>query len=161
MYESTLHLTGKYPPWWTGKRFDKQTKVWAASDTSKVVKGVLQEKFLGPPSKRGEGMIPYDDIVYTTAKMGIAEAVDTIYVKHVSGGMSSVQLKSYQEGRESFQADAVDFVLLDEEPSTAIMAECLVRTMTTGGAIALVFTPLQGMSEVVLSFMPEGIPKTT
>jgi len=162
VYEATLHLTGKYPTWWVGRRFDKHIKAWAASDTSKTVRSVLQEKFLGPPNARGTGMIPADDIVYSTAKAGIAEAVDTIYVKHASGGVSSVQLKSYQEGRESFQADTIDFVLLDEEPSLEIFAEALVRTMSTDGQIALVFTPLQGLSEVVLSFMPEGAqPKVT
>jgi len=156
VYETTLHLTGKYPAWWTGRRFNGHIKAWAASDTSKTVRSVLQEKFLGPPNARGTGLIPADDIVYSTTKAGIAEATDTIYVKHVSGGVSSVQLKSYQEGRESFQADTIDFVLLDEEPTLAIYAEALVRTMSTDGQIALVFTPLQGLSEVVLSFMPEG-----
>lgn len=156
VYETVLHLTGKYPDWWTGKRFRTHIKAWAASDTNKTVRGVLQEKFLGPINAPGTGLIPADDIVYRTTKAGIAEAVDTIYVRHVSGGMSSVQLKSYQEGRESFQADTVDFVLLDEEPSLAIYAEALVRTMSTDGQVALVFTPLQGLSEVVLSFMPEG-----
>jgi len=156
VYETCLHLTGKYPTWWTGKRFAKPIKAWAASDTNKTVRGVLQEKFLGPVNAVGTGLIPASDIVYKTTKAGIAEAVDTIYVKHVSGGMSSVQLKSYQEGRESFQADTVDFILLDEEPSLAIYAEALVRTMSTDGQVALVFTPLQGLSEVVLSFMPEG-----
>jgi phage terminase large subunit-like protein len=156
VYEVVLHLTGKYPDWWTGKRFDRHIKAWAASDTSKTVRGVLQEKFLGPPNARGTGLIPADDIVYSTAKAGIAEAADVIYVRHVSGGISSVQLKSYQEGRESFQADTIDFVLLDEEPEISIYAEVLIRTMSTNGQVALVFTPLQGLSEVVLSFLPEG-----
>lgn len=156
VYEVVLHLTGKYPDWWTGKRFSKNIKAWAASDTAKSVRGVLQEKFLGPPNAIGTGIIPGDDIAYRTAKAGVAEATDTIYVKHVTGGLSSVQLKSYQEGRESFQADTIDFVLLDEEPDLSIFSECLIRTMSCDGQVALVFTPLQGLSEVVLSFMPDG-----
>ena len=161
IYETVLHLTGNYPHWWTGKRFDKPIKAWAASDTNKTVRGVLQEKFYGTLSEPGTGLIPGDSIVYRTTKQGIAEAIDTIYVKHVSGGTSSVVLKSYQEGRESFQADTVSWILFDEEPSLAIFTEGLVRTMTCDGSVALVFTPLQGLSEVVLSFLPNGLPGST
>src|SRR6188472_4238853 len=128
-YETTLHLTGKYPAWWTGKRFDKHIKAWACSDTSKTLKGVLQEKFLGSPSKRGTGMIPADDIVYTTNKAGVAEAVDTIYVRHVSGDVSSVQLKSYEEGAASYYGSSIEVGWADEEPPLSIWTEMLVRTM--------------------------------
>ena len=31
-----------------------------------------------------------------------------------------------------------------------------MRTMTTGGLLMLTFTPLLGLSEVVLSFLPGG-----
>lgn len=157
VYETTLHLTGNYPDWWTGKRFSHAIKAWAASDTNKTVRGVLQEKFYGPLRDPGTGMIPGDLITWKTTKQGIAEALDTIYVKHASGGTSYLLLKSYQEGRESFQADAVHFILLDEEPDQAIYAEALMRTMTTEGQLALTMTPLQGLSEVVLSYLPNGI----
>lgn len=161
VYETTLHLTGQYPDWWTGKRFDRAIKAWAASDTNKTVRSVLQEKFMGPPGAHGTGLVPAELIAYRTTKPGIAEAVDTIYVKHVSGGISSLQLKSYQEGRESFQADTVHWILFDEEPSLSIYSEGCVRTMTCDGQVALVFTPLQGLSEVVLSFLPNGLPGST
>lgn len=158
VYETTLHLTGLYPDWWTGKRFAHPIKAWAASDTNKQVRGVLQEKLIGPANNHGTGMIPYDAIVHRTTKAGIAEAIDTIYVRHTSGGTSSVQLKSYQEGRESFQADTVHWLLFDEEPSLAIYLEGLIRTMSCDGQVALVFTPLLGLSEVVMSYLPNGLP---
>lgn len=47
-YECTCHLTGQYPPWWEGRRFDKPVKIWACGDTSKTVRDILQEKMLGP-----------------------------------------------------------------------------------------------------------------
>jgi phage terminase large subunit-like protein len=34
-----------------------------------------------------------------------------------------------------------------------VYVECVVRTMTTGGLVLVTFTPLEGMSEVVLSFL--------
>ncbi len=35
-----------------------------------------------------------------------------------------------------------------------VYGECLIRTATTDGVIMLTFTPLEGMSVVVLQFMP-------
>ena len=157
-YETTLHLTGNYPHWWEGKRFSRPIKAWAAGDTNKTVREVLQEKLYGKISNPGTGMIPGVLIIHRTTKQGIAESIDTIYVKHVSGGMSSVTFKSYQEGRESFQGSAIDFAWADEEPSEPIYAEILIRTMTTDGAVIVTFTPLQGLSAVVLSFLPGGLP---
>ena len=157
-YELTLHLTGLYPHWWTGKRFPRPIKSWAAGDTNRTVREILQAKLYGPLSDLGTGMIPGDLIAHRTTKQGIAEAIDTVYVQHVSGGLSSVTLKSYQEGRESFQGAACDFIWLDEECSEQIYAEALMRTMTTDGLLILTFTPLQGLSTVVLSFLPNGLP---
>ena len=159
-YETTLHLTGLYPDWWTGKRFDRPVKAWAASDTNKTAREVLQLKLLGPVNAPGTGMLPADLITHRTAKPGIAESVDTIYVRHMSGGLSSVTFKSYQEGRESFQGASIDFGWADEEPPESIWTEMLMRTMVTGGCVILTFTPLLGMSAVVLSFLPNGLPNT-
>lgn len=159
-YETTLHLTGLYPQWWTGKRFSRPVKCWACGDTSKTTREVIQRKLYGPLSDPGVGMIPGDQILHRTAKQGISEALDTIYVRHVSGGTSSVTLKSYQEGRESFQADAIDFGWMDESPVFPIYTEILMRTMTTDGQVILTFTPLNGLDELVLSFLPNGLPSS-
>lgn len=157
-YETTLHLTGLYPEWWTGKRFDRPVKAWACGDTSKTTREVLQEELYGRLSNPGTGMIPGDLLTHRTTKQGIAEAIDTIYVKHSSGGTSSVTLKSYQEGRESFQSAAIDWIWMDEEPPEPLYVEAVMRTMTTGGEVVITFTPLQGLSAVVLSFLPDGLP---
>lgn len=155
-YEVTLHLTGLYPDWWQGRRFDRPIKAWAAGDTNKTVRNILQEKLYGPPTAVGTGMIPGDLIAHRTLKQGTADAVDTIYVKHASGGLSRIELKSYQAGRESFQGTEQDLIWLDEEPPESIYTECLLRTATTGGMIMLTFTPLSGLSDVVLSYIPGG-----
>jgi phage terminase large subunit-like protein len=154
-YETALHLTGAYPDWWPGKRFDRGIKAWAAGDTSKSVREIVQEKLLGKPGQLGTGMIPGDSIVHTTAKAGVSGAIDTVWVRHASGENSHLVLKSYDQRRESFQGSEQSFIWLDEESPLDIYTECLLRTMTTGGLILLTFTPLQGLSEVVLSFMPE------
>lgn len=156
-YELTLHLTGNYPSWWEGKRFDKPISAWAAGDTSKTVRDIIQAKLLGPTGDFGTGLIPGDRIVgRPTSKAGIGEAVEIIKVKSDNGGTSQLTLKSYMEGREAFQGTEQDVIWLDEEPPLNIYTECLMRTMTTNGLVMLTFTPLQGMSEVVLSFLVDG-----
>jgi phage terminase large subunit-like protein len=161
-YEATCHLTGLYPHWWEGKRFDRPISAWAAGDTNKTVKEILQFKLLGKWGEFGTGLIPQDLIVKTTSKLGVSEAVDTIYVKHASGGVSEISLKSYDQRREAFQGTEKDLIWLDEEPPLDIYTECLTRTMdTTGtgekaGIMMLTFTPLQGMSETVMSFLEGG-----
>lgn len=154
-YEETLHLTGEYPNWWPGRRFDRPVKSWAAGDTSNTVRDILQMKLLGPVGEFGTGLIPKKNIERVTWKRNVPEAVQDIYIRHVNG-RSILTLKSYDQGRESFQGTEQDVIWLDEEPPMAIYAECLLRTMTTNGMILCTFTPLLGLSEVVLSFLPGG-----
>lgn len=155
-YETALHLTGDYPGWWQGRRFAAPVKAWAAGDTSKTVRDILQAVMLGNPGSYGTGMIPGDSIRKTTARTGLADAVELVYVKHVSGGTSVLNFKSYDQRREAFQGTAQDVVWADEECPQDIYTECLLRTMTTNGLLYTTFTPLQGLSEVVLSFLPGG-----
>lgn len=155
-YEMALHLTGNYPAWWDGRRFDRPIKAWAAGDTGKTVREIIQDKLLGPIEDMGTGLIPKDSIIDTTRKTGISDAIDTIKVRHKSGGISTITLKSYDQRRLSFQGTEQDIIWLDEEPPLDIYTECLMRTMTNNGLIMLTFTPLSGMSETVLSFLPNG-----
>jgi phage terminase large subunit-like protein len=155
-YEMALHLTGDYPTWWKGRRFDKPISAWAAGDTGKTVREIIQQKLLGPLHDIGTGLIPKDKIIKYTAKQGVSEAIDTVTIKHSSGGISQLVLKSYDQKRISFQGSEQDLLWFDEEPPLEIYTEGLLRTMTNNGLIMLTFTPLMGMSEVVMSFLPSG-----
>ncbi|MES9889517.1 MAG: terminase family protein [Candidatus Thiodiazotropha sp.] len=84
---------------------------------------------------------------------GSSGAVDRIEVKSRHGGTSVLMLKSYEQGRKAFQGTEQDVILLDEEPPYGVYTEALMRTMTTRGLMLLTFTPLQGVSEVVKSFL--------
>jgi len=160
-YELTMHLTGQYPGWWQGKRFTRPIKAWAAGDTSQTVRDIIQMKLLGPPGEYGTGLIPGDLLLGTKNKAGsVPDTVESVEVRHVSGGVSHLGLKSYDQKRKSFQGTEQDVIWLDEECDQGIYAECLLRTMTTDGLIMCTFTPLLGLSETVLSFMPGGkLPK--
>lgn len=155
-YETTSHLTGVYPNWWTGRRFDHPVDWWAASDTSETTRDILQLELLGQFNDIGTGMIPREYLVGdATRRRGVPDAIDTVRVKHASGGISSLGFKSYDQGREKFQGTAKHGISLDEEPDEKIYFECLTRLMTTSGLMICTFTPLMGMSSIVLRYMPE------
>lgn len=157
-YETTLHLTGRYPAWWKGRRFSKPVRAWAAGDTLQTTRDTVQEKLLGPIDMLGTGLIPANKIVgQPKRKSGsVPDAVESVLVRHQSGGLSTLTFKSYDQKRRAFQGTERELIWLDEEPPLDIYTECLTRTMTVDGIVMLTFTPLMGMSEVVMQFLPDG-----
>lgn len=158
LYAVTVATTGRYPDWWEGRRWNRPVKVWLAGKTGTTTRDILQKKLLGEHNERGTGLIPAADIVNTTSKSGIAEAVDTLYVRHVSGGISTIQFKSFDQGRKAFEGTEQDIIGLDEEPPQDVYEECAIRTMTTGGTMLCSFTPLEGFTELLANEFPEGFP---
>jgi len=160
-YEMALHLTGRYPAWWEGALFDAPVRSWAAGDTGKSVRDIIQNKLLGAWGQFGTGLIPKEDIVKWTSKSGVPEAVDTLTVKHYDqdgnyDGDSILVFKSYDQGRESFQGTEQDVIWLDEESNESIRSECILRLMTTNGILMETFTPLRGLTPVVMTYLPDG-----
>lgn len=161
-YELTLHLTGRYPDWWEGARFDGPIRAWVAGDTRQTTRDIIQTKLLGPYGDFGTGLIPASDISGKPTPMpGVPEAVGTLAVKHYDAngrydGDSRLVFKSYDQGREAFQGTEQDVIWLDEESDEAIRNECVLRLMTTDGLLIETFTPLRGLTKVVLNYMPDG-----
>lgn len=159
-YELSYHLTGDYPEEWEGKKFNGPINAWAASISNEMTKNVVQEALLGSPMDLGSGMIPKYRIRRPIKKPGVADAIETVYVKHVTGGLSRLDFKSYEQGRSTFQGTKKDFIWLDEEPTDlGIFSECVTRTSGgegNDGLIVLTYTPLYGLSDVVLTFLPDG-----
>lgn len=156
-FEVTAHLTGKYPSWWTGRRFDAPVEVWACGTNSETARDIVQTKLFGPADKIGEwtgGMVPPNLIAkFTRRQHGLSNSLESVWVKHASGGMSVVGLKTYEQGRKSFEGTAKHVIWCDEEPPADCYTEMLYRTLTTQGIVLVTFTPLQGMSEVVTGFI--------
>lgn len=156
-FEVACHCTGIYPAWWEGFRFTRAPKtVWIAGTAAKDVRDAIQLKLLGPMDDIGTGMIRGDCVRDYTSKSGVPNAVDTVKIKHKSGKFVTITFKSYDQGRESFQAADVDLLWLDEEPPLQVYIEAVTRTMTTNGLVILTFTPLLGLSETVLQWLPGG-----
>lgn len=157
-FETMCHLTGIYPDDWMGKRFDKPTRGWAAGESSTVVRDVQQNKLCGKPGVEddwGTGMVPKHLLIDKSLARGVTDAYDTIQVRHVTGGVSTLTFKSYEQGRTKFQGEPVDFIWCDEEPPMDVYSECLTRTTATKGIIYVTFTPLKGMSDVVIRYLNE------
>jgi len=161
-YEMATHLTGEYPDWWEGRRFKHPISAWAAGDTYLTTRDVIQLTLLGQVDyttsrKRmdGRGIIPGHRLGRLVWHKGVEDLVDKIQIKHVpSGGWSMLGFKSYDQGRKVFQGTGRHVIWLDEEPPVDVYGECLIRTATVGGIVMLTFTPLLGLSQVVLSFLP-------
>jgi phage terminase large subunit-like protein len=149
--ELSFHLTGQYPHWWNGKRFDTAIQAWAASKTNEMTRDGAQDTLLGPPGSLGSGLLPLESIVKESikAKHHVSNGVESVLVKHISGGYSNLTFKSYDQGRESFQAASRHVIWLDEEPQWDIFSEGLTRTATVNGVVLMTFTPLMGATEVV------------
>lgn len=155
-YEVTCHLTGMYPEWWEGRRWEKPVKVLAAGDTGQTTRDIIQHKMLGGKwgtDDWGSGMIPRHLMDKPTLKQGIPDAYEEVKVKHVSGGYSVFKLRSYDQGRRIFQGFELDVFWPDEEVPQDVYEEGLIRTMTTQGLLMMTFTPLNGLTPLVMSFM--------
>jgi phage terminase large subunit-like protein len=154
-YEMTCHLTGMYPHWWKGRRFLTATDCWAAGDTSQTTRDIVQSVLMGEIGQFGTGLIPGDLMEDVRMRPGVPGGVDSLRVKHTSGGISKLGFKSFDQKRRAFQGTAKHVIWLDEEAPHDVYGECLIRTMTTGGILYVTFTPLMGMTAFVTEFQKQ------
>lgn len=163
-YEVVVHLTGDYPKWWNGRRFTQPISAWAAGKSNETTRDILQHVLMGKMLRDergrrtfdGTGLIPEAKIGGYTFKRSM-DLIDIVRVKHRSGRYSTLGIKSYEQGRGSFEGTEQHVIWLDEEPPLDIYSECIIRTMTVDGIVMLTFTPLEGMSETVMQFMPKNM----
>ncbi len=158
-YELTAHLTGHYPAWWEGRRFDDPVEAWACNVSWNDTRDINQAELIGPPSQRslwGIGMIPHAATADISRNPHVKDGISTVLVKHVSGGLSELQFKSYEQGRESFQGRNKHVIWPDEECPESVYGEMLLRTMTVNGLIMMSYTPIHGLTRLTVGFLPGG-----
>jgi len=171
--EVSYHLTGLYPDWWLGRTWQRPTRGWVAGVTGESTRDNPQRILLGTVANGiGTGMIPkfcLDRDKMSLAR-GVSDLFDTVLVKHFDNsgkafgakpkqdGWSEMKLKSYERGREKWQGDTLDWIWYDEEPPLDVYTEGLARITATMGMVFITFTPLQGMSQVVMRFLNEKSP---
>ncbi len=157
--ETAYHLTGRYPDWWQGKRFDNAVRFWVGGKDRIQNREAAQKLLMGPPESEedwGTGTIPKDCIVSTNRATGVPNALETVTIKHITGQNSVLNFKSYDMRREAWQGATLHGVWFDEEPPLSLYAEGLTRTNRFGQFVYITFTPLLGMSEVVSQFILEN-----
>lgn len=154
-FETAMHLTGEYPFWWQGRRFKNAVKFWAASDSGENTRDNPQRILLGETEEEwGTGTIP-KKYIKKIRRGNLPGSVAFILVQHKSGGISRIQFKSYEQGRQKWQGPTLDGVWFDEEPPLDVYSEGLTRTNNgqTGQFVYVTFTPLKGMSDTVNRFL--------
>ena len=157
--ELSYHLTGDYPDWWQGRRWDRPTRWWAAGVTQESTRDNPQRILMGEPAQPtewGTGTIPGRKIKRTTNARGIPNAINSIVVKHTSGKESVITFKNYEQGRTKWQGETLDGIWCDEEPPIDLYSEAQARVAKLKGMIMVTFTPLLGMSEVVRMFLSDS-----
>lgn len=157
--EIAMHVTGLYPSWWDGHRFDKPNSWWCCGVTNESLRDISQKELLGGTGENfGTGMIPKDKLGKPTTRMaGISGVVDGVKILHTSGGYSEITWKSYEQGWQKFQGTAQDGIWLDEDPNDQqLFTECLTRLMTKHGLMLTSFTPLLGVTPMLQHFYDMG-----
>lgn len=158
-FEWAMHLTGLYPEWWEGRRFEGPVRLWAAGETRVSTRDTVQKLLIGEPEQEeewGTGAIPAATLKDIRRATGVPNGIDSVTVCHRTGGVSTLLFKAYEQGRAKWQGDTLHGVWFDEEPPLDIYTEGLTRTNATAGIAMLTFTPLKGLSDVVQIYLSES-----
>jgi phage terminase large subunit-like protein len=164
----TFDALGLYFPWYQGRQYLAPPKIerpfsflaWAASSTSTTTRDGVQTKLLGDVRQRdglGTGMIPLDNIVgRPTMARGISDFVDTVNLRREVGGSAVIRFKTFEMDRKAYQGEAVDEVMIDEDPGDDIIwGECLARLTATDGRILFTSTPMPGRTPICKRFIAQ------
>jgi phage terminase large subunit-like protein len=123
--EVCMHLTGNYPDWWQGHRYDRAINVWVGGVTGQEVFGILESRYFEGVA----GELPWIDpslVAYSN------RSEHRYQIVHASGRLSQIRFKTYEQGRKAWQGEKCDLIHLDEEPPLDIYTEASLRLMSTG-----------------------------
>ncbi len=149
--EIILHCLGKYPDWWEGARFSKPLKIFICGDRGDTVKRVFQPILLGKFGQR-DGLIPKDSLIGTSPLSGTPGGIAEYKIQG-KYGISTIQVMTYQAGREAFEGFSANILYLDEEAPRDILSECQIRTLDNPDRMLIAtFTPDRGLSDTYLYF---------
>jgi phage terminase large subunit-like protein len=162
--EVAWHLTGQYPDWWMGKKFDKPIRCWIVGESTTLVRDTSQRQLCGGRDEFGCGLIPLEGGGFAKPPIMVAGgtgAVDTVFVTHQTDGkvdgVSSASFKSFEMRRERLQSETVDLIWIDERPSEQVYSELYARTSASDGHIIVSYTPIGegGAAGVTYKFLSE------
>jgi len=154
-YETAMHLTGQYPDWWCGHRFDQPITAMVAGEGWSQVAMVLQNELLGTQDVKireqlGTGAIPRSCIVTDTMRSDGANCMG-VEILHPRG-KSYLLFANYTQEVRQMQGFKLNLAVFDEQPPDDFFSEIVTRTATTQGKILCSFTPLKGLNGLVSKF---------
>jgi len=155
-FETAMHLTGQYPEWWEGKRFNKPITAMVAGEGWSQVALVLQNELLGTNDVKireniGTGAIPRDSVVFETMRGDGANCIG-VEIRHRSGSNSYLLFANYTQEVRQMQGFKLNLAVFDEQPPDDFFSEIVTRTATTQGQVLCSFTPLKGLNGLVSKF---------
>ena len=155
-YETAMHLTGLYPDWWLGYRYDHPITAMVAGEGWSQVAMVLQQELLGTQDIKireqlGTGAIPKTCIIAETMRSDGANCMG-VEVRHRSGGKSYLLFANYTQEVRQMQGFKLNLAVFDEQPPDDFFSEIVTRTATTQGQVLCSFTPLKGLNGLVSKF---------
>ena len=151
--ELAMHLTGIYPNWWSGRRLDRPSLWWAATNTEEMCEQNLKRFLFGNNTGNKSGYTGKRSLI--PASLILNSAKGEFLVKHKCGDFSLLYFKSYAQGRESWQGSTLDGIWFDEEPPIDVYMEGLARTQKLDGMVMVTMTPLQGKTNLVRLFLKD------
>lgn len=159
-FELVCHLTGLYPEWWPGHKFDRAVNCLMLGESwSQIINpDAIHDLVFGRLIELGTGWIPKDKI-FNVQKSGQLGTIAICNIQHISGQFSSLKVGTYQSGDNVLMGSTLDFVLIDECPNDkSILPQCVKRTWSSGGKVLAAFTPEKGLNDTVKEFWDsEGI----
>ena len=149
-------MTGIYPDWWEGRKWDRPVEVFLAGQSSEHNRLGPQKELFGTSNRMlieeiGTGLIPRDNLIENGLIIEKKGTIQGASVRHVSGGVSTFQFKSYEQGKDGAAAQGftADIVVVDEQPPPEFFSELVKRTASTEGLVLQAFTPLRGNNEMI------------
>lgn len=159
--QDAMDLTGRYPDWYEGHRFDHPVNIVCGSINNDKTRDLLQKALCGDPVDKfttlGTGWIPRDclDKSKISLKRGVTDGFTHIKVKWHDkegnfGGWSNLTFSSYESGKEAWMGDTIDVYHGDEEPPMDILGQMGRGCIASKGFIRLTWTPENGRTDVVI-----------
>lgn len=134
--EEFYHLTGLYPEWWDGVRYDGPVSTVMVDPTMLRSRDCTQAYIKEAIERIGD--IEFEKV----PKPGVPEAMSELRIKHVSGGMSKVVFLSAEMSSEKFAGFSVDRVAINEDVRDSILVECSMMRGASDGVLSAIYTPL-------------------
>lgn len=157
--QDAFDLTGLYPDWYEGYRFEKPIHLLCGGINNDKTRDLLQKALFGDPTEKesalGLGWVPKRclDRKKISLKRGVSDAFLHVKVKHFTNGVhdgwSTCTFSSYESGKEAWMGDTIDIYHGDEECKMDIMAQMGRGCIASGGRIRMTFTPENGETDVL------------